>query len=161
MDPIFIAILPEWKKKADDYALAARMPSMKTGKIAEYAVVHYFRTNGVFVREDETPKNQPDYFDVNFGNALADVKSCLPPAQELRITKYQYDRGRRFDFYIGVQVDAARTMALIFGYCKKDEVKKARSRWIGQRKVYIIPFSKLHPIGQLLKAFKREGRFVF
>lgn len=154
--PIRIPITQNWRKDADQYAKAAGYPSMRTGKLAEYAVAWYFRKHHVPVREDQTPKNEPDYFDINLGNTLVDVKSCLAPAKELRITKSLFDRGRRFAFYIGVQVARDRKQAKLFGFCKKVDVPRAKTKWVGNRKVYAIPFSQLEPIQKLVNAFQKE-----
>lgn len=156
MSPVVVPLLEPWRKRADAYAEKARFPSMKTGKLAEYAVIDYFRKNSVFVREDQTPVNRPDYFDINFGSALADVKSCLEPAKELRVTKSLFDTGRRFAFYIGVQMSRDRQTAKIFGYCTKDDVSKAKFKKIGTRVAYVIPFSKLEPIEKLVNAFRKN-----
>ena len=156
MSVIEVKVLPEWKEKADQYAREAGMPSMRTGKLAEYAVVAFFRGEGIPVREDMTPSNTPDFFDINLGNTLVDVKSCLEPAQELRVTKLYFDKGRRFAFYIGAQVSRERERVIIFGFCSKEDVQKAKFRRIGRRVAYYIPFSQLRPIEALVQAFRKE-----
>ena len=129
---------------------------MRTGKLAEYAVISYLRSQGVHLREDRTPMTQPDYFDLNLGSALVDVKSCLAPAKELRVPRSHFDRGRRFAFYIGVQISRDRSIARIWGYCTKADLGSARARWINHRAVYTLPFSKLRPIGSLVAAYRRD-----
>ena len=151
-----VDVQPEWREKADRYAREVGYPSMRTGKLAEYAVIWFFRKNGVQVREDQTPTTQPDYLDINLGNTLVDVKSCLEPAQEVRVTKKYFDMGRRFAFYIGVQVSKDRKKARIFGFCSLEDVKKARSRHVGNRVVYSIPFSQLQPIQKLVSSFRKD-----
>ena len=156
MDIPEVTILPEWRKKAEEYAKAAGMPSMKTGKLAEYVVINYFRSKGVPVKEDQTHPTQPDFFDLNLGNTLVDVKSCLAPASELRVTKAQFDRGKRFHFYIGVQISRDREKARLFGFCTSKEIKSASTRKVGHRDCYILPFSKLRPIETLANSFSKE-----
>jgi len=157
--PIEVNILPEWKEKADEYAKETGYSSMRTGKLAEYAVISYLRKEKVPLKEDQTAKNRPDYFDINLGSTLVDVKSCLEPAKELRVTKEYFDRGRRFAFYIGVQITRDREKARIFGFCSKDVVSKAKSKRVGNRMVYLVPFSKLEPIEKLAKAFRKKDSF--
>lgn len=155
--PVEVAILQEWRERADRYAQATGFPSMRTGKLAEYAVIDFFRRAGVVVREDQTPTNRPDHFDLNIKGTLVDVKSCLAPSKELRVTKHNFDRGRRFSFYIGIQVSRNRKKARIFGFCTKEEVKNAPSRRIGSREAYFVPFSSLQPIEKLVSAFRDKN----
>lgn len=154
MDQVTIPIREAWRKQADAYAKATGMRSMRTGKLAEYAVVHYLRSEGVTLREDQTPTNRADHFDINLGNTLVDVKSCLAPATELRVTKTQFDRGKRFAFYIGVQMARNRETATIYGFCDAEMVKTAKTKKQGSRDVYVVPFSQLRPIQDLVQAFR-------
>jgi len=154
--PVEVKILPEWGEMAREYAKATGHESMKTGKLAEYAVVHYLRSRNVPLREDQTPKDRPDYFDINLGSTLVDVKSCLAPAKELRVTKSNFDRGRRFQFYIGVQITRSRKKARIYGFCSKEEVGKAGTRRVGRRECYVVPFSGLEPIEKIVSSFAKK-----
>lgn len=154
--PIEVPVEKEWREKAADYAKKAGFPSMRTGKLAEYVVLSYLRKEGLFPREDLTHPTQPDYFDLNLGNATIDVKSCLAPAKELRITKHLFDRGRRFQYYIGVQITKDIKTAKIYGFCPLKAVKSAKTRKVGSRECYVIPFSKLESITKLVNAFRKD-----
>lgn len=156
MQPVEVPIRAEWRVQADEYARTAGFPTMRTGKLAEYAVIFYLRSQGVQVREDRTPMTQPDYFDLNLGSTLVDVKSCLAPSKELRVPRSHFDRGRRFAFYIGVQVSRSREVARIFGYCTKEDIRSAKARWVNHRAVYTLPFSRLRPISSLVSAYRRD-----
>ncbi len=154
--PVNVHINPEWRERARRCAKESGFPSMRTGKLAEFAVIHYLRKQGVPLREDQTPGNRPDYFDINLGSTLVDVKSCLEPAEELRVTKDHFDRGRRFAFYIGVQISRDLEEARIFGFCSKDAVGEAGHRKVGKRECYVLPFLKLEPIQKLALAFRKD-----
>jgi hypothetical protein len=84
------------------------------------------------------------------------VKSCLAPKKELRVTKSLFDRGRRFAFYIGVQISRDRKVARIFGFCSKKDVERAPVKKVGKRVCYVVPFGKLEPIEKLVRAFRKE-----
>jgi len=156
MDPVLVPLKEEWKEKADQYAQEAGYPSMRTGKLAEYAVIWYLRSKHVPLKEDHTPPTRADYFDLNLGSTLVDVKSCLAPAQELRVTRKWFDKGRRFAFYIGVQMTKNRKQARIFGFCSREAVARATVKQRGKREVYIVPFSMLEPIEKLVSAFTNQ-----
>lgn len=153
---IEIVTKKDWIRRAREYSEVAKMPSMKSGKLAEYAVIDYFKSQGIPLKEDQTPKDRPDYFDINLGSTLVDVKSCLEPAKELRITKNLFDKGRRFAFYIGVQITRDYSLARIYGFCTKDDVTKARVRLVGKRECYVIKFHKLRPIELIVESFSKK-----
>ncbi|MDP2909045.1 MAG: DUF1822 family protein, partial [Nanoarchaeota archaeon] len=74
----------------------------------------------------------------------------------LVISKYSFDRGKKLDYYILVEIDKDWDTAEIIGYAtKKDFLENSTVKDLKTRMVYAIPIKSLKPFEELLKIFKK------
>lgn len=151
-----VAVQEDWIRRAQAYGERTGMQSMIVGKTGEYAVIDYLRQLGVQLREDQTPADRPDYFDILARGTLIEVKTTRK--QEIKIAKATFDRDqrRRFGMYIGVKLSLPQKKAWICGYATKDDVQQARVIAIAGKQYYSLRLKDLKPIQDVLPFLKGE-----
>ena len=156
VEKISVKITEDQIAFAEKYEKVSGLKGMTLGKLGELCVISYLRSLGVHLDEDRTPMDRPDYYDIKSSHSLIDVKTAVNPRHKrIYITKSTFDRGRRFEFYIGVQLDMKNRVAVIYGYATKKDVQDAPSKKAGDREVYYIELDKLRPLKELVTYLKK------
>jgi hypothetical protein len=157
--PITVKITDQQLDAASQYEQGSGLQGMRYGKLGEYCVIDYLRRQNISLREDTTPMDRPDYYDINSFHSLIDVKTATKPSvKAIHITKSTFDRGRRFEFYIGVQLDMKHGKAYIYGYATKKDIEHAKFRKAGMRYAYYILLKDMRPIQELVAYLKKSYR---
>lgn len=157
--PITVKITDQQLAAASRYEQGSGLQGMRYGKLGEYCVIDFLRQQNISLQEDTTPMDRPDYYDIHSFHSLIDVKTATRPSvNAIHVTKSTFDRGRRFEFYIGVQLDVKRGKAHIYGYATKKDIEQAKVRKAGMRYAYYIPLKQLRPIQELVAYLKKSYR---
>lgn len=157
VEKITVKLTKEQIAFAEKYESVSGIKGMKLGKLGELCVISYLRSLSIHLDEDRTPMDKPDYYDIKSSHSLIDVKTAVNPKHKrIYITKSLFDKGRRFEFYIGVQLDIKKGIATIYGYATKKDVQDAPSKKAGDREVYYLELNKLRPLKELVTYLKKS-----
>lgn len=117
-----------YKSKTED---KERFNQIIKGKIGEEIVKAVLRMEKLPYEVDVTKPGEPDRFDIKVNSITLEVKTISADTRfrALVISKYSFDRGKRLDYYILVEIDKDWNIAEILGYAtKKDFLKSPKQK---------------------------------
>lgn len=171
-DAVKINVNEELKGRARDFALKvvdetfdrfnynrkARLEKIAWGKLGEEVFRYYLNNNGISVEIDYTiypGTENTDSTDFVINDASIDLKVGTKDFHKrLLVVKQYFDNGHQSDYYVGLNFYERGSIAIIYGYATKEDVKKASvGKWDKINPVldYTILYKDLKPIIELIK----------
>lgn len=164
-----INILDEFIQRAEKYAKdslsytydrfkldnSERKNKIIVGKIGEECALKVFNDNQISCLPDETSHKEIDYFDFISKDKSIDIKTCSQAFHKrLLVVKDKFDTYKKHDYYIGIRINMARRIAIIYGYANMSDIQTADVENQGYKDNYSILLDDLRPIEELLEKLK-------
>lgn len=177
-DSVRINVNEELKVRAREFALKvvdetfdrfnynrkARLEKIAWGKLGEEVFRYYLNNNGISVEIDYTiypGTENTDSTDFVINNTSIDLKVGTKDFHKrLLVVKQYFDNGHQSDYYVGLNFYDKGSIAIIYGYATKEDVKKATvGKWDKTNPVldYTILYKDLKPISQLIKIISQSS----
>jgi hypothetical protein len=177
VDSVKINVNEELKVRAREFALKvvdetfdrfnynrkSRLEKIAWGKLGEEVFRYYLNNNGISVEIDYNiylGTENTDNTDFVINNTSIDLKVGTKDFHKrLLVVKQYFDNGNQSDYYVGLNFYEKGSIAIIYGYATKEDVKNSSvEKWDKINPVldYTIPYTSLKPINQLIKILQNQ-----
>tara|TARA_Y100000004_G_scaffold196236_1_gene265612 strand:+ start:1567 stop:2142 length:576 start_codon:yes stop_codon:yes gene_type:complete len=177
VDSVKINVNEELKVRAREFALKvvdetfnrfnynrkSRLEKIAWGKLGEEVFRYYLNNNGISVEIDYNiylGTENTDKTDFVINNTSIDLKVGTKDFHKrLLVVKQYFDNGNQSDYYVGLNFYEKGSIAIIYGYATKEDVKNSSvKKWDKINPVldYTIPYTNLKPINQLIKTLQNQ-----
>jgi hypothetical protein len=176
-DAVKINVTEELKVRAREFALKvvdetfdrfnynkkARLEKIAWGKLGEEVFRYYLKDNDISVEIDYSiypGTENTDSTDFVINDNSIDLKVGTKDFHKrLLVVKQYFDNGHQSDYYVGLNFYEKGSIAIIYGYATKEDVKNVSvGKWDKTNPVldYTILYTNLKPINQLIKFLKNQ-----
>ena len=146
-----------------NYNRKSRLEKIAWGKLGEEVFRYYLNNNGISVEIDYNiylGTENTDNTDFVINNTSIDLKVGTKDFHKrLLVVKQYFDNGNQSDYYVGLNFYEKGSIAIIYGYATKKDVKNSSvGKWDKINPVldYTIPYTSLKPINQLIKILQNQ-----
>jgi hypothetical protein len=145
-----------------NYNRKARLEKIAWGKLGEEVFRYYLNNNDISVEIDYNiypGTENTDSTDFVINDTSIDLKVGTKDFHKrLLVVKQYFDNGHQSDYYVGLNFYEKGSIAIIYGYATKEDVKNASvGKWDKTNPVldYTILYKDLKPINELIDVLKK------